>query len=227
MMRNFIGGLLAAMVLNVSALAVPSVDYQLFIPDPVNHPGRIRVDVNYTADNPTDRLTLVQFFVTEDPFNGGTTGPAGNDYSRFSFTDDAGLANWDPIIRTEIDNAPGGVVSRNSFAPDAAVVGLMAGTTTIGVIDVNLAGLAPGSVHTIKLGLLGDLLGTVAGFLSDPTDDATFALIDGLNVSNSIVAVITVPQQQLVVVPEPATTGLALMAVSLAGLSRRWRSGRN
>lgn len=222
---RFLSFVLMSTLLVNTAVAVPSVTVDLVQFDPVDSPGSLRVDLKYGDDPAGAGLVFIQLDVAGSSSN--LTG-GGTDFSRFTFSPGAELADWNtsspfgPL--TDFGSGPSDsvyAVDLDSFTFPQSALG--AGTHTLGTLNVNLSGLAAGSLATIALVLPGASLGTEFGQEFPVGDFQSFALV-GFDLGGSVVVdsiEITVPPQTTSgQIPEPFTTLLGAMGMMALGHRR-------
>ena len=218
--RNLLSFLLG-MSLAASAGAVPTVNVGLVPIDPINNPGAFTVMLDYTADPAGAGLTFIQLDASPSSAN-LTVG--GTDFSRFSFTPSAVLANWNidalspipgPISDFGLGSSLYTVDLESSTSPMAA---LLAGIHNIGTLVVNLNGL-PAGVAIVQFGGVTDF-----GQENPVGDFGSFQLFSDQNLDGTITSdpvTFQIPQSQAAEVPEPATAMLGLMTLGVLAMRRR------
>lgn len=192
------------------------VDFDLVLTNLDSNSAALDVVVNYQADSVDAGLVFLALDVGGSSDNLTSNG---TDFSRFSFTPGTPLTGWNPVgIDTDF-TVTSSNVSYDTFDINSALAG---GQHTIGVLTVDLAGLAG---QLVNVGLIlpnQSFFGTDAGQESPVGDPQSFELLsleDAVTVDS---ARFDVPQGQSTSdIPEPATAALGLMGLSLVGIRRR------
>lgn len=205
------------------AQAIPVVTLNLGSPSVNATSAEIDVSISFDADDsapaiPDAGLTFIQLSVLGSGTSANVSDAIG---SRFTFTKSSALNDWvdfDALFAGGLDGAVSFALDTSTF-PGSALFD-DGSSVVIGVLSVNLTGIAAGQTVTI------DLLGSDTSFfaqnpvgdLNAPEEDVVLDL-DGRIVSE----VVTFEAQGQVqgAIPEPTTLCLAMFGVAMLGLRRR------
>ena len=201
--------------------AIPVVTLNMGTPSVNSSSAQIDVSISFDADDsgpviPTAGLTFIQLSVLGSGTSANVSDGVGG---RFTFTKSNALADWIDFDDLFADGLPGAV----SFALDTGAFPASAlfdgSSVLIGVLSVDLAGIAAG--ETVSIDLLGS---DTSFFMQNPVGGSNGEEDVVSDLSGRIVggAVSFEAQGQVQgAIPEPATLGLAMFGVAMLGLRRR------